>query len=662
MIRDKKFKKMRNTNPDKWFLVITSFCLINILGVIIASTNYIKTLAKINNPETMQKVYEIIGKPLIKSGTGIYYFYLPKWNVLLSVTSKLKNKFILTIISFSILSLFSFMFLVKKRVRTSQGSGRFGTYDDLKAVKKGKERISDINMLSDKGIVIGEVGKKLLHENSNTHLALVIPTRGGKGIGYIIPTLVEGWFESVLVNDIKKENYELSAGYRAKEMEQIVYKFEPMSDLSNKYNPLNEIRFETDKEIEDCRSIGLTIVGEVKGNDPFWDTEAMGVISSMIMYVYYKKRTEDPNNSKRATLTDAVRVLTNPNNDIQGIARNYLGIDEDGDALDSTDFRLSNEMIEKLKRVYQNSDDITLLDKGIHPFIANQYGYIANTSENTIKSVVATAKSKLAVFELPTVAKNLEDSDFSIIDLMNSKKAVSLYLVVKPKDLGLLSPLLRVFVVQMSDILTENLNGKKHKLLMLLDEFPALGKMSKIETGLGFYAGFKIKVMLIFQGLDQLTKIYGKENGVLSGCQTQIYGRPNDNDSAKFISETLGTETIITKSRSRNTGLRGGGSTNISESKRELMTVGEVKTLPTGKAITITGVKQPLLLDKVLYFERKDLLERTKYPPVFFRKDKVIFEPTEEDRMKYNFKEFKVSIDEFYNNSPFDLIKDKWIK
>ncbi len=660
-MKNKKFKKMRNTNSEKWFLVITSFCLINILGIITASTNYIKTLSKNNSLETMQRVFEIV-KPL-KIGKDTYYFYLPKWNVLLSQTPKLKNNLLLTIISFFFFSLFSLIFLAKKRVRTSQGAGRFGTYDDLKAVKKGKERIADINMLSDKGIVIGEVGKKLLHENSNTHIALVIPTRGGKGIGYIIPTLVEGWVdESVLVNDIKKENYELSAGYRAKEMGQIIYKFEPLSDLSNKYNPLNEIRFESEKEIEDCRSMGMTIVGEVKGNDPFWDTEAMGVISSMIMYVYYKKRTENPRDPKRATLTDATRVLTNPNNDIQGISRNYLGIDEDGDPVDSKDFRLSDEMIAKLKKIYQNSDDMALLDRGLHPFIANQFGYIANISENTIKSIVATAKSKLSVFELPTVAKNLEDSDFRIIDLMNNKKAVSLYLVVKPKDLELLAPLLRVFVVQVSDILTENLNGKKHKLLMLLDEFPALGKMSKIETGLGFYAGFRIKLLLIFQGLDQLTKIYGKENGILSGCQTQIYGRPNDNDSAKFISETLGTETIITKSRSRNTGLRGGGSTSTSEMKRELMTVGEVKTLPTGKAITITGVKPPLLLDKVLYFERKDLLERTKYPPVFFRKNKVIFEPTEEDRMKYNFREFEVSIEEFSNTSPFDLIKDKWRK
>ena len=103
-MKNKKFKKMRNTNSEKWFLVITSFCLINILGIITASTNYIKTLSKNNSLETMQRVFEIV-KPL-KIGKDTYYFYLPKWNVLLSQTPKLKNNLLLTIISFFFFSLF----------------------------------------------------------------------------------------------------------------------------------------------------------------------------------------------------------------------------------------------------------------------------------------------------------------------------------------------------------------------------------------------------------------------------------------------------------------------------------------------------------------------------------------------------------------------------
>lgn len=540
-------------------------------------------------------------------------------------TGKLKIVFFLLFLSVPV----PFLFLRKKKWKDEFGSARWGDYDDLRPNKKGKNKIAALDFLADEGVVIGEVKEKILHDNENTHMSLIAPTRGGKGVGFVIPTLVEGWKQSAVVLDIKKENFNTSSGYRAKIFNNDIIKFEALSDDSSKYNPLDELGFMTSREIEKVRSIALNIVGEEKTNDPFWNLSAVDIMSSVLLYAFYsKRRVGDAPSKVRATITDAVKFITDPNINLLDKLKKYK---------EGKDFLLLDDDKKILKKIYYNESDKLLIEKGLHPFVANQFAYLAQIPDKTLQSVVATAKAKLSVFELPTVTKNTSRSDFKIMDLVDGEKPVSLYIVVSPGDIELLSPLLRVMIVQMIDKLSSDIRKKKNKVLFLLDEFTSIGKMSKIEKGLAYVAGFGIKIVIVLQGIDQLTATYGKENGILSNCQTRIFFRPNDNETAEYLHKQLGVRTIRTKSYSDS---KGGRSKTTNWTHRDLLTLSEISQFPSGKSIVLTGIKPPLALDKVLFFERKEMLSASKEQPQFYSGGQIFFEKKDDmgrfevDRLK----------------------------
>ena len=666
---DKKYKSLRNTKPVKWIFSIMMFILVNITGLMVISTNYMEELEKVNNYATFAKIRRLI-KPVI-IGKKNQYMYLPSgnWEIVMKKTPRLTSQFQLGMcfIFVGSLVILTMPYWKKKKLK-SHGEAEFGTYDDL---KKNKKKPSDIDFLSgnENGFVIGYVktlsGKlKLLYDTSMIHIALFLPTRGGKGVGYIIPSLVAGLKErSTFISDIKKENYELTSWYRAKILKHRILKFEPMSKLSNSYNFLSEVRYGTNYEIEDCRIIGTMIVGEDESKDPFWGDSAKDTISTLTGYVHYREVSnrpeEDPDiTDVRVSLNDVISIITNTENSLYRMFAKYLGKPMEEDEYEdemSKDFILKKKTVERLRKIYTDDESIKALNKGLHPFVAKQFGYLLqNTGENTFKSITSTAKTKLQVFEIPSVVKNIGKSDFRALDLVNSDKPVDLYFVIKPKDIDLLAPLVRIMYIQLTNLLMESLSKKNFNIIFLMDELNAYGRMKPLVKGLGYYAGFGIKMVGIFQGLDQLNSTYDKQGKeVLNGCQIQVFGRPNDEAAPDYISKTLGKETIRVKSR--NIGLKGGG--NVSEQGKDLLSPSETRLLPDRKAVVITGYKKPLLLDKLYYYEYPELLKRTQHQPVFFKDGYVIFEAM---KGMYEYKHtFKMKEEDFYDDIKYEKIIEK---
>ena len=666
---DKKYKPLKNTKPVKWIFSIMMFILVNITGLMVISTNYMEELEKVNNYATFAKIRRLI-KPVI-IGKKKQYMYFPSgnWEMVMEKTPRLTSQFQLGMCFIFVGSLIILtMPYWKKKKLKSHGEAEFGTYDDL---KKNKKKPSDIDFLSgnENGFVIGYVktlsGKlKLLYDTSMIHIALFLPTRGGKGVGYIIPSLIAGLKErSTFISDIKKENYELTSWYRAKILKHKILKFEPMSELSNSYNFLSEVRYGTNYEIEDCRIIGTMIVGEDESKDPFWGDSAKDTISTLTSYVHYKEVSsrpeEDPDiTDVRVSLNDVISIITNTENSLYRMFAKYLGksIEEDEDFNEMPeDFTLKEKTVEKLRKIYTDEESIKALNKGLHPFVAKQFGYLLqNTGENTFKSITSTAKTKLQVFEIPSVVKNIGKSDFRALDLVNGDNPVDLYFVIKPKDIDLLAPLVRIMYIQLTNLLMESLSKKNFNIIFLMDELNAYGRMKPLVKGLGYYAGFGIKMVGIFQGLDQLNSTYDKQGKeVLNGCQIQVFGRPNDEAAPDYISKTLGKETIRVKSR--NIGLKGGG--NVSEQGKDLLSPSEIRLLPDRKAVVITGYKKPLLLDKLYYYEYPDLLKRTQHQPVFFKDGYVIFEAM---KGMYEYEHtFKMKEEDFYDDIKYEKIIEK---
>ena len=666
---DKKYKPLRNTKPVKWIFSIMVFILVNITGLMVISTNYIEELEKVNNYATFAKIRRLIKPVIIGKKNQYMYFPSGNWEMIMKKTPRLTSQFQLGICSLLVGSLIILtMPYWKKKKLKSHGEAEFGTYDDL---KKNKKKPSDVDFLSgnENGFVIGYVktlsGKlKLLYDTSMIHIALFLPTRGGKGVGYIIPSLVAGLKErSTFISDIKKENYELTSWYRAKILKHKILKFEPMSELSNSYNFLSEVRYGTNYEIEDCRIIGTMIVGEDESKDPFWGDSAKDTISTLTSYVHYREVSsrpeEDPDiTDVRVSLNDVISIITNTENSLYRMFAKYLGKPMEEDEYEdemSKDFILKKKTVERLRKIYTDDESIKALNKGLHPFVAKQFGYLLqNTGENTFKSITSTAKTKLQVFEIPSVVKNIGKSDFRALDLVNSDKPVDLYFVIKPKDIDLLAPLVRIMYIQLTNLLMESLSKKNFNIIFLMDELNAYGRMKPLVKGLGYYAGFGIKMVGIFQGLDQLNSTYDKQGKeVLNGCQIQVFGRPNDEAAPDYISKTLGKETIRVKSR--NIGLKGGG--NVSEQGKDLLSPSEIRLLPDRKAVVITGYKKPLLLDKLYYYEYPELLKRTQHQPVFFKDGYVIFEAM---KGMYEYEHtFRMKEEDFYDDIKYEKIIEK---
>ena len=666
---DKKYKPLRNTKPVKWIFSIMMFILVNITGLMIISTNYMEELEKVNNYATFAKIRRLIKPVIIGKKNQYMYFPSGNWEMIMKKTPRLTSQFQLGICSLLVGSLIILtMPYWKKKKLKSHGEAEFGTYDDL---KKNKKKPSDVDFLSgnENGFVIGYVktlsGKlKLLYDTSMIHIALFLPTRGGKGVGYIIPSLVAGLKKrSTFISDIKKENYELTSWYRAKILKHRILKFEPMSELSNSYNFLSEVRYGTNYEIEDCRIIGTMIVGEDESKDPFWGDSAKDTISTLTGYVHYREVSnrpeEDPDiTDVRVSLNDVISIITNTENSLYRMFAKYLGKPMEGDEYEdemSKDFILKKKTVERLRKIYTDDESIKALNKGLHPFVAKQFGYLLqNTGENTFKSITSTAKTKLQVFEIPSVVKNIGKSDFRALDLVNGNNPVDLYFVIKPKDIDLLAPLVRIMYIQLTNLLMESLSKKNFNIIFLMDELNAYGRMKPLVKGLGYYAGFGIKMVGIFQGLDQLNSTYDKQGKeVLNGCQIQVFGRPNDEAAPDYISKTLGKETIRVKSR--NIGLKGGG--NVSEQGKDLLSPSEIRLLPDRKAVVITGYKKPLLLDKLYYYEYPELLKRTQHQPVFFKDGYVIFEAM---KGMYEYEHtFRMKEEDFYDDIKYEKIIEK---
>lgn len=547
--------------------------------------------------------YNSYFKPLIVvKGYPIYFplsgvFWIIKLNYIrdlriISATKVFINSFFNTLLFLSLVLSVGVYF--KKEKLTSHGTARWITTKELFKsgyLHKGKEPYPD-------GVILGrdEKGNTVI-DNEKTHVSVIAPTRSGKGVGIIIPSLIN-WRGSTLTFDLKGENYDLTSGYRKDKLKQVILRFAPYQEKSISYNPLSEIRLRTRFEFRDTQIIAdiLTEPGEGKQRD-HWDLSASTFLVGMILEVLYK--------NPQAGLGDVVDYLTDPA------------------------IPLDKKLLEILNPNYSHTDNPNLF-KGIygysdtknpcrHPKISQTVAEIMNKADKERASVISSALAKLTLFKDPIVRNNTTNVDFKIEDLMFYEKPVNLYVVIEPEAIAPLAPIMRMLITQVIGRLTRDLEepGRKHRLLLMLDEFPAFGKIELLEKALAYIAGYKMKAVLIGQSLNQLDKSYGEKNSVLDNCNASVFYAPNPNDdkTPKLISEKMGNQTIEVSSSSRKQfSLE---NLNISRNKqaRNLMTPEEIRTLPENRNLLFFSGYPPLKGVKIKYYLEPFFLEKTKIKP-----------------------------------------------
>lgn len=254
--------------------------------------------------------------------------------------------------------------------------------------------------------------------------------------------------------------------------------------------------------------------------------------------------------------------------------------------------------------------------RGMHPFVRQIFQSMIDKPDKEFGSILSTLDTALAIYRNPILVANISSSDFVMKDIMDCDSPISLYLVFGPGEIDVVKPLLRVIVELMWRLNVEELFAHKQRLLMLLDEFPAFGKLDGIERSAGFTAGYGIKLFIVAQDMNQINKLYTADNYIVSNCQVQIYHGPSDNNSAKYISDKLGTMTREVTSETRKSNLLPfAESYNDSLISRPLMTPDEVYRMPQDKLIVFCKGCAPIYANKIKYYIDPHFKDRVKIKP-----------------------------------------------
>ncbi len=462
------------------------------------------------------------------------------------------------------------------RLVTTYGSARWANAQDIR--KAG--------LTQPVGVFLGQHERQYLRHEGPEHVLTFAPTRSGKGIGLVVPTLLS-WPASAVIHDIKGENWQITAGWRSRFSHCLL--FNPTDAKSAAYNPLLEVRRGA-HEVRDVQNIADILVdpeGALEKRN-HWEKTSHALLVGAILHVLYAGADK--------TLRGVANFLSDP----------------------ASPFELT------LHRMMTTPH----LGEGPHPVVASAAREVLNKSDNERSGVLSTAMSFLGLYRDPTVAEVTSRCDWRIADLISAEHPVSLYLVVPPSDISRTKPLIRLILNQIGRRLTESLDGsdgieRRHKLLLMLDEFPALGRLDFFETALAFMAGYDIRSFLIAQSLNQIDKAYGQNHSILDNCHVRVTFATNDERTAKRISETLGTATELRAQRNyaghRLAPWLGHLMVSRQETARPLLTPGEVMQLPPDEAVVMVSSVAPIKARKLRYYADANFKRRVLPPPALVR-------------------------------------------
>ncbi|NQY97651.1 MAG: conjugal transfer protein TraG [Henriciella sp.] len=448
-----------------------------------------------------------------------------------------------------------------ERSVTTYGSARWAEKRDLVKAE----------LLGGDGVFLGRWKGNYLRHNGPEHVLAFAPTRSGKGVGLVVPTLLS-WTGSTVIHDIKGENWDLTSGWRSKLGPCI--RFDPTDAESPRYNPLMEVR-RGPNEVRDVQNIADILVdpeGSLERRS-HWEKTGHALLVGVILHVLYAERDK--------TLAGCATFLSDP----------------------SRPFKETLSRMMNTKHVVSGDGS-----RKVHPVVAQAARELLNKAENERSGVLSTALSFLSLYRDPVVASVTSASDWRISDLVEGARPVSLYLVVPPSDLSRTKPLMRLMLNQIGRRLTETLpDPDRRKVLLMLDEFPALGRLDFFESALAFMAGYGVRAFLIAQSLNQIEKAYGPNNAILDNCHVRVAFATNDERTAKRISEALGAKTEL-RSQKNYTGHRlapwlSHMMVSRQETQRQLLTPGEIMQLPPDKEVVMVSGVAPVLAEKLRYFE-----------------------------------------------------------
>lgn len=465
--------------------------------------------------------------------------------------------------------------VIAKQNRPLHGAARFANTAEIR-----KAGLLDPKGGLDKTILVGKKNGRYLTYGGYQFVILAAPTRSGKGVGIVVPNCLN-YSDSLVVLDIKGENFDITSGFRAKHGQK-VYLFAPFDEagVTHRYNPLEYISDDPAQRLGDIDAIGTALYSGGNQNDKFWSENAKDLFRGLCLFVLERKDLPK-------TFGEILRQASGKGKPLKEYIFEELKKAQD------TGHPFSNACIDCLNRVLSNS-------------------------ENTLAGIVATFGTPLLIFQNPRVDLATSANDFDLREVRRER--MSIYFKMPPNKLKEGSVLVNLFFDQLLNLNTRVLPSQdktlKQQCLVLLDEMTSIGKVAMIAQAVSYMAGYNMRLLTIIQNKSQLEDVYGKAGALtlLSNHALMVMYAPSPTvqSDAQEYSEMLGYETV--KSRSRTSSMQS-SSASTSDQRRALMLPQEIRELGQTREIVSLENCKPILCDKIRYYEDPDFTCRAHLPP-----------------------------------------------
>lgn len=500
-------------------------------------------------------------------------------------------------LSFSVVFLLPF---IPKKEKL-YGDARFANSADIRKMglfpKKGKDGKIDNN-----GIIIGMYNNQLLRFGGQQFVALGAPTRSGKGVGIVIPNLLD-YPNSCVVQDIKLECFEYTSKYRKEILKQDIFLFNPYSFKTHRYNPLFYIDMKgenADAELNDFANILYPLKNDGSVTD-YFNGKAKDLFIGLCYMMNDLLGT-------RKGIAFLQKYKLECSFSLYGILKLSEGLNFEVEIADGEIKTISN---------FADTYNTLVEMKMVSPKAKERIdAFFEIKSDNERSSAMGSFISPLAIFRADNMRLATSANDFDFRDLR--RKKMTIYIGITPDKLASAKPILNIFwqqliLINVQQGLPQSNKELKHPCLLLMDEFTASGYLATYSSAISFMAGYDLRSLIIYQADSQLTNNkpegYGQAeaNTLLKNHACRIYYAMKDDD-AKRLSESLGTKTV--KQRSRNLGQGGGGSE--SETSRALMLPKEIEEMQFDTEIIKIEGKPPIKCQKALYYSNKYFMDKFK--------------------------------------------------
>lgn len=455
--------------------------------------------------------------------------------------------------------------MFKPREKALHGDARFADAGDLNKHNMFKP-ISN-------GIVVGKYNGKLVRLGGQQFVILAAPTRSGKGVGVVIPNLLD-YKESMVVLDIKQENYDLTSGWRKTQGHEI-FLFNPFAEdrRSHRWNPLTYVSNDPSFRVSDLMSIAAMLYPDGSDDQKFWVSQARNAFMAFTLFLF-ENYEDELNIGFPGTLPPTIGAI----------------------------YRISSGDGSELKPYLQKLSQRKFLSSNAKTAFAN----MLSQADETFASILGTFKEPLNAWINPVLDAVTSGDDFMLTDVR--KKKMTIYIGIQPNKLAESRLIINLFFSQLINQNTKELPKNnpdlKFQCLLLMDEFTAIGKVDIIASAVSYMAGYNIRLLPIIQSMAQLDATYGKDisRTLITNHALQIMYAPREQQDANDYSEMLGYTTVRKENVTRGREF----SRSQSDERRALMLPQELKAMGFDREVFMyEGIPFPVLCDKIKYYEDK---------------------------------------------------------